>query len=287
MTAAHDEVLRTVTDVEEYSVVLQQRLGRLGEALRALRTRVGSLTFPDDAAATLIDGLESELAEIAPLVLADPLGGGGNAAGESSDSAQGRLRRLGTAVDNAQTYLATLTGQQAELRQSIGRLRERVAEVEAVEQECRRTETEVRARISEPVLDALEYAGPVLRPMLGALDRLQLDSQWPRLRDVVRELDEQSTMAIDRAEERRGAARALIEQRDELRGRLESYRAMAIWYGHAEDLDLADEYERAYQMLWSAPCDLSQAGAGVVRYQRAVIERTEGPASDQGGEESR
>ena len=293
MTTVHADVLRTVTDVDEYSTTLQKRLNQLGDALRSLHSRVIALAFHDDGAASLVEGLSRELAEVSPIVLSDPLGCMGGTVDRSEDpateafgaAAQARLRRLSTAVDNAQTYMSTVRAQHSELSQSVTRLRGLITEVEADERECRRVEHEVRARITQPPVDGGEDAGPGLRQRLSLLERRRVEGQWSRLAELIREIEQGCAAARGVAGGRRAAAQALLDQRDELRGRLESYRAMAIGYGHAEDLDLTDAYERAYQLLWTAPCDLHQAGASVARYQRAVIERTESSGADGPGRE--
>lgn len=276
MRAAHDEVLATVDTVETEYSALQAGLARLEQLLVVVRNRVEALAFRDDATADLVEGLDRELAEVRPVVLADPLGGVEGTDDESAGGQPGRLRRLGIAVDNALAYVTALSRQQGELISLIERLRQQVAEVETVEQQCRVAENEMRARILAPdPPDSAEYAGPALRRRLAQLDRQRLDGRWSRLSDLARDLDRGCAGALSAATARRAVAASLLDQRDELRGRLESYRAMAIGYGYAEDLDLADEYERSYQLLWSAPCDLDRAVAGVARYQQAVIQRTE------------
>ena len=73
----------------------------------------------------------------------------------------------------------------------------------------------------------------------------------------------------------RQAAAAALGKRDELRGLLRAYKAKAARLGAAENADLAARHEQAYQLLWTAPCDLAAAEAAVADYQRA-IRATEG-----------
>ena len=58
--------------------------------------------------------------------------------------------------------------------------------------------------------------------------------------------------------------------RDELRGRLDAYRAKAQAVGRGEDLELDRLYVDARDVLYSAPCDLVEAGALVTAYQRSI-----------------
>jgi hypothetical protein len=63
----------------------------------------------------------------------------------------------------------------------------------------------------------------------------------------------------------------LLNQRTELRGLLDAYRAKAAGLGAAESIELAALYQRARDLLRAAPCDLLAAGDAVRRYQQAVL----------------
>ena len=62
-----------------------------------------------------------------------------------------------------------------------------------------------------------------------------------------------------------------MAKRDELRGLLGAYKAKAARLGGAEDSGLAQQYDRARDLLWTAPCDLAAAEAAVAAYQQAVL----------------
>jgi hypothetical protein len=66
-------------------------------------------------------------------------------------------------------------------------------------------------------------------------------------------------------------ATELIDRRDELRGLLDAYQARAAKLGGAEDSELEKRYDRARDLLWTAPCDLPAAAAAVTGYQQAVL----------------
>lgn len=131
-------------------------------------------------------------------------------------------------------------------------------------------------RIATPVLDEAEDedVAASLRLQLDALERLRMEGLWPRLAELFREVGQSCADAVERARGRQAVAQALLDERDDLRGRLDSYRAMASRYGYAEDLALANQYEDTHRLLWTAPCDLHEARASLTRYQAAVIERT-------------
>jgi hypothetical protein len=62
-----------------------------------------------------------------------------------------------------------------------------------------------------------------------------------------------------------------LGRRDELRGLLGAYKTKAARLGGAEDRDLAARYDQAYELLWTAPCDLAAAAAAVTGYQQAIL----------------
>jgi hypothetical protein len=66
---------------------------------------------------------------------------------------------------------------------------------------------------------------------------------------------------------------SLIATRDELRGRLDGYRAVAVAGGLAEDPALGDLFAAAHRLLWQGPCDLADAARAVTEYLRAVWAR--------------
>jgi hypothetical protein len=79
---------------------------------------------------------------------------------------------------------------------------------------------------------------------------------------------------ISRARACRRDNRARIEDRNELRARLDAYRVKADRLGCIEEAEVSDAHERAEAALYTAPTDLDVAARLVVAYQRAVA----GPA---------
>jgi hypothetical protein len=61
-----------------------------------------------------------------------------------------------------------------------------------------------------------------------------------------------------------------LDQRDELRGLLQSFRDKAGAHGLGEDAELEPLYRKAESLLWAAPCDLSAARPLVDQYVAAV-----------------
>ncbi|MFU8853245.1 trypsin-like serine protease [Micromonospora sp. SL1-18] len=95
------------------------------------------------------------------------------------------------------------------------------------------------------------------RQVVAAVAAAAGDAERARqvIRDVVARLDES------------------LARRDELRGRLEAYRAMAAAGELVEDIDLSELYGAARGPLWRGRCDLAVAAEAVTRYVRAVHEK--------------
>jgi hypothetical protein len=273
MDIACDEAFAIVLDIGERMTQVRQQLHRMGERLALLHARVDALAFRDTATRRTVEALEQELAEVTPAANADPKGAVGTTVDESGGGPADRLRRLAAGIENAEADLTALSRQQADTKSVLATLRPMLAAVEEAEEAARAARAQVRERIKAvPEEDDDDAA---LRAELRRVEQRQAEGRWRQLSEAVREvrerLEEARKLAVDRGE----AMLALLEERDELRGRLNAYRAMAVRLRHAEDLELAEEYERTYRILWSAPCDLAAAAEAVERYQHAVIERTD------------
>ncbi|MGP0031698.1 MAG: hypothetical protein ACLPVF_14470 [Acidimicrobiales bacterium] len=67
-----------------------------------------------------------------------------------------------------------------------------------------------------------------------------------------------------------------LAKRDELRGRLDAYRAKARAIGLGEDIELDRRQREADELLYSAPCDVRRAEDLVSQFERAVRAGDEG-----------
>jgi hypothetical protein len=114
--------------------------------------------------------------------------------------------------------------------------------------------------------------GPDLRPDLAAIEALGAAGLWslvsPRLYEWTRTAQDRLT----RLREATAANSGLLTARNELRGRLDAYRAKALSRGLGEDGDLTPLAEAARTALFTAPCDLDAARAAVTAYQDALTQ---------------
>ena len=114
-----------------------------------------------------------------------------------------------------------------------------------------------------------------LRPDLAAIEALAYAGHWslvsPRLHDWTR-LARERLAGLQEVTDRNTG---LLAARNELRGRLDAYRAKALRRGLAEDATLDPLAERARAAL-TAPCDLDAARAAVHAYQDALTTTLDG-----------
>ena len=118
-----------------------------------------------------------------------------------------------------------------------------------------------------------------LRPWLDRLLGLAARGEWRASR---RGLDDWQVVALRTAEAARQivtANRSPVAERNELRGRLDAYRAKAGRLGFAEDPSLSAEHAAARDALHVAPADLAKAAVLVSGYG-AMVSATERPATE-------
>jgi hypothetical protein len=106
---------------------------------------------------------------------------------------------------------------------------------------------------------------------LVGLDALLAAGRWTRLASELDLLERELAAAATKFIDTERAVVALMNRRDELRGLLDAYKAKAARLGAVEDTGLAERYDRARDLLWTAPCDLAAAADAVTGYQQAVL----------------
>jgi hypothetical protein len=132
----------------------------------------------------------------------------------------------------------------------------------------RRRELEEQATIvRELVQRATAKVTPV--PLLAVPDvsRLGRVPQTREALDNYRKRLENVAAALKMAQD---AYSAPLNERDELRGRLQAFAAKATAIGRSADPVVAALYDQARTMLWSAPCPIPQARQLVADYQRLL-----------------
>lgn len=108
-------------------------------------------------------------------------------------------------------------------------------------------------------------------PRLAGLSALAAGGHWDRLQAELDRGEAELATAAGRTAEIRRLADQALARREELRGLLGAYKAKAGRLGASEDPSVAQRYDQARELLWSAPCDLTAAEAAVSGYQQAIL----------------
>jgi hypothetical protein len=218
---------------------------------------VRRLTRDAGGSTATLDEADRRLGAFTGTLATDPLG--------ADASALNGVRDLIARADAERTSAA-------ELRQALGR---RLADAHTLAADiapARRAADAARDN-AEGRFDNREITtvrDAALIPDLAALDALAAAGQWalisPRLSEWARRAREHLA-ALNAAAARNNA---LLTGRNEMRGRLDAYRAKALSRGLGEDATLTPLAEKARDLLYTAPCDLDAARRAVDAYQEAL-----------------
>jgi hypothetical protein len=156
--------------------------------------------------------------------------------------------------------------------------RDRIAEVTAAADRARAARDDAVAAWRQAAAKIAPEAMPPppgdladLSGRLAGLDALLAAGRWIRLSSELHLLERELAVAATKFIDTERAVVALMNRRDELRGLLDAYQAKAARLGAVEDTGLAERYDRARDLLWTAPCDLAAAADAVTGYQQAVL----------------
>lgn len=236
--------------------VWQKLLPAAADTAAAL-DNVRRLTREAGGSTATLDEADRRLGAFTSTLATDPLG--------ADASALDGVRELIARADAERTSAA-------ELREALGR---RLADAHTTAGEiaaARRAADAARAGV-EGRFDDREITtvgDGALMPDLAALDALAAAGQWalisPRLAAWTRRAREHLA-ALNSATARNTA---LLAGRNEMRGRLDAYRAKALSRGLGEDPTLTSLADAARDLLYTAPCDLDAARRAVDAYQEAL-----------------
>jgi hypothetical protein len=280
-------------------VTLAAAVGAMRRAFSEVTEVTAAVEAVWAAVAVPLDAVTGELARVRPLV--DGLGADIQAEFRDAENALAAQRAAanadplalwrpapdGSAGSGADGRVDTAAAER--LRERVAALTPRIAELDRLRQQARqridglaaatssaraarqdavtaRHDTEVRITALPPLPPAIP------EPPLASLGALAADRQWSRLAAELDRCETELAAATAQTVGVRETAAAALDKRDELRGLLRAYKAKAARLGAAEDPDLAAQFDRAYGLLWTAPCDLTAAEAAVAAYQRAILE---------------
>jgi chromosome segregation ATPase len=237
-------------------------LSEIGTQLAATKQQLGDLS--DDELTGALAAAEDELGQLRDVLNSDPLA---LWHGDGVDTTRlERLRKQSAAVAARAADIARL---RADAQRRIAAAAAAVAAVTAAGEDAATARERAEAKIAAAGLPPpAEAAG--LEARLAALDKLKTAGRWARLAAELDTIEAEAAAATQRCREAQRAAEALLGRREELRGLLGAYQAKAARLGAAENTELSTLYGQAYDLLWTAPCDLAAAAAAVTRYQQAI-----------------
>jgi hypothetical protein len=255
MSAAFDAAKTAILTIATTWDSLVPRVRDIRDALTALDDR--TTLSPDDR--LTIGTLQDELDRLAEDLVLDTL----VVVPDDLDRLEGKVVAI-TAELAAVDELQADASERLRYADALhGQLRGAVADAEAAHRE-------VLEKIAAPSVPA---PAPVADEISTEIDRVRAMVMAGRWRDAERALaawtarvDDLLRDALDCA----AANRAPLEARNQLRGRLDGYRAMAIRRGVLEDVQLAALHARARDALYTAPTDLADAEASVQAYREAL-----------------
>jgi hypothetical protein len=258
-----------LSEVDAAWSAVATRLGPVSEAVDRVAALSAELGVPSN-----VEGVAIRLANVHKALMADPLTAAPG--GKISASTDRALSELGAEVEAARRRLSDLTRLRDTYPQRIAALRRLIDEVLAAERLTADAFALVREKILEPNLPPAPSSGAALNATAEGLDQLGRGGGWSRLADGLVAAEQAALRAKQRADELRGNAEGLIARRDELRGRLDAYRAKAAGKGLGEHSELSTRYDNAHALLFTAPCDLRGATRAMVAYQQTLNTLLEG-----------
>lgn len=239
------------------------KLQQIETDLASARQQAGGVA--DEMLTGALTAAEADLAQLRGVLNSDPL--------SLWQGGQADLTRLARLQERTAAAVARAR-QLVALREDAGK---RIAAVTAVVQGARdawQDAMAARARAAAKIAAAALPTPPSVSDLaarLASLDTLRAEGRWARLDSELDLADKQATAVAKACRDCEQQATALLDRRDELRGLLDAYRARAAKLGGAEDSDLDARYDRARDLLWTAPCDLLAAADAVTGYQQAVL----------------
>jgi hypothetical protein len=261
----------TVTSVPTIRELALPKLDEMEASLARSETaaRAAGLRIPNEAAA-LKERLHTLRVQLATDPLAVPLDGFSDLSAATA--------RIGRQVDEA---LAELDGVEEELERIDTDLRAGLDDLDRARQDRAETDKKIAGdAVTPPAEDSDEVAGRLAELRNGldeAQQRLAAGDRAGALR-LAGALGPATAQIRATTRALAASAAAPLARRRELRGRLDAYRAKAHSLGRAEDPALSGLYRTVMDTLYSAPCDLDEAERQLAEYQAGIL----GPTGREG-----
>jgi hypothetical protein len=264
MRGAFSTVTEVVAAAEHVWTEVAGRLDTAGAELARVTPLAAALG--DEALAGNLASAQDKLTRMRDTLNSDPLAlwQGGTVDTSGADRLQ---ERVTAAVARADELIRL----RDEARQRVGEVQTAATAVRAARDDAVAAWQRAAEKIAAAALPPPPAEPADLSVRLAGLGPLMDGGRWPRLASELDLLDRELAAATARFKEAERAAVSALARRDELRGLLGAYKAKAARLGAVEDTALAERYDQARALLWTAPCDLTAAEAAVAGYQQAVL----------------
>ena len=271
MRGAFAAVTEVVSAAEQVWTEVAGRLDAVGAELA--RVTPQAATLGDEALAGSLAAAQGTLTRLRDTLNSDPLALwlGGHGTGSSPDVDTSGADRLQEQVAAAVARIDELVRLRDDSHRRIAGVTAAAAAARSAREDAVAAWRQASEKIAAGALPPEPADLADLSARLAGLGALLADGRWARLASELDLLDRELATATARFKEHERAMVAAIGQRDELRGLLGAYKAKAARLGAVEDPGLAERYDRARDLLWTAPCDLTAAQAAVAGYQQAVL----------------
>jgi chromosome segregation ATPase len=263
MRGAFSEVATVLTAAENVWNEISDGIRQVTSEIEAAKRQLPGLDGLELAGS--LTQAENSLRQLREQLNSDPLtfwtGGGVDTS---------KLARLRQEASAAVTQVNELARVRADADQRLADIAAAIAGAQQAWQDATAAREHADARVAAPPGNALPDVSWLVRRMSG-LPELKTAGRWTRLASELDAIDKQAANVTRRCREAEQAATGLVEQRDQLRGLLDAYRAKAGGLGAAENAELDQRYQQAKNLLWTAPCDLAAATEAVNGYQQAIL----------------
>jgi len=274
MRGAFAAVTEVVSAAEHVWTEVAGRLDTIGAELARLTAQAA--TLGDEALTGNLAAAQSKLARLRDTLNSDPLalwlgdpGPGRPGQGGTVDTSG--ADRLADRVAAAAIRVDELVRLRDEAHQRIAAVTAAAATARSAREDAVAAWQQAAAKITAGALPPAPADLADLSARLADLGTLLSAGRWTRLESELDLLERELAAVTAKFKEAERAVVAAMDKRDELRGLLGAYKAKAARLGAVEDSGLAQHYDRARQLLWTAPCDLAAAEAAVTGYQQAVL----------------
>ncbi|KAF0794417.1 hypothetical protein P405_06420 [Streptomyces sp. FR-008] len=288
MNTLYAESLAVVVAADAVWSALPARIDLLAAEQRRTRSLAGSVgVLPGEhPAGDDLERIGRVLTVLREQVVSDPLSfwvasDGGATPGAGRPDTR-RYDREARALEEVRREIEAVLQVRQDAEARLARLRDVLSRADRTLAEARTARGEVLAKIAASEVPAVSGPPSALKEQVAAAADHRRHGRWHRLSPLLEALERRADDELERARASLTAVTAPLAVRAELRGRLDAYRAKVSRLGLAEDPVLAERYDAARRVLWSAPCDLRVAEEAVLRFQRAAAEALAPGAGDDG-----